>query len=233
MCAVACVWLPSRSSKRPERWHHNNLLLQRQCVSDCHRVTGYWYSGAETRNCTVNCWRTCVDTGATVAALTLHLHAMLWLAIIRIFPSDLYLYIPSSRAVCQGESGSTRWFRRQEMCWVMGLVFRPAASMALGQQNMFDLQRRTFLNARDMTKLNSSVSLGLPKQFPQRDVVQICGSDSKRMSYVQGGWSRNESAGQVQETLQAAGSDQMNNLLSLNKAKPSGSAAERPSQPLH
>lgn len=51
---------------------------------------------------------------------------MLWLAIIRIFPSDLYLYIPSSRAVCQGESGSTRWFTRQEMCWVMGLLFRPA-----------------------------------------------------------------------------------------------------------
>lgn len=61
-------------------------------------------------------------------------------------------------------------------------------------------------------------------------MVQICRSDSKRMSDVQGGWSRNESGRQVQETLQAAGSDQMNHLLSLNKAKPSGPAAERPSE---
>lgn len=37
----------------------------------------------------------------------------------------------------------------------------------------------------------------------------------------------------MQETLQAAGSDQMNHLLSLNKAKPSGPAAERPSEPSH
>lgn len=50
------------------------------------------------------------------------------------------------------------------------------------------------------------------------------------MSDVHGGWSRNESGRQVQETLQAAGSDQMNHLLSLNKAEPSGPAAERPSE---
>lgn len=53
------------------------------------------------------------------------------------------------------------------------------------------------------------------------------------MSDAAGGYRRNYSVRQVQETPQAADSDQMNNLLSLNKAKPSGSAAERLYQPPH
>lgn len=50
----------------------------------------------------------------------------------------------------------------------------------------------------------------------------LCGSDSKRMSDVQGGCSsgeqRRQEARQVQATLQAAGRDQMKHLPSWNKA---------------
>lgn len=45
----------------------------------------------------------------------------------------------------------------------------------------------------------------------------------ERTSDVEDKRSRSERGGQVQQTLQAADSDQMNNLLRPNKEKPSGS----------
>lgn len=52
-------------------------------------------------------------------------------------------------------------------------------------------------------------------------MVRSWESNSRRMSDVEDWWGRDECGGQVQETLQAAESDQM------NKAKPSGSKRQR------